>query len=285
MRSRSHAIVLVVAAVLVGAAFGQESGGTPASTADVAIESAAIGALRIVPAGRQVFDIATGETVLPDGGVIFAAEGSIRLEAPRIRYVEGRYVEAEDARVEGDVGTATAASVRFDLESGVIVFQGRTAGDDDGGDAADGTSADRGGSGSDESNGGGAESTAEGASAGADDGAAGVVLRRDELRLEATSLTYWTAEGVAVLEGPVVGTDPDLEAGRVLVDVASGVALLESPYVYRGGLLTLQASEPGSRLQLDPVEVDGASSFDARTDLSPDVLDRFARWLVSPPGE
>jgi hypothetical protein len=80
-------------------------------------DSAPVARLTVVPDGEQRLDLSTGETVLPDGGTIVDAQTGLELEAERIRYVEGAWIEAEGASAETLGGVLTAPALRIDLES------------------------------------------------------------------------------------------------------------------------------------------------------------------------
>lgn len=73
--------------------------------------------LTVVPDGEQAFDLLSGETTLPDGGTIVDTETGVTLRAAFIRYVEGAYIEAQDAHAETAGGMLTAPTLRIDVPS------------------------------------------------------------------------------------------------------------------------------------------------------------------------
>src|SRR5690606_39950184 len=75
-------------------------------SSDVCSSDLAFAALVITSHGRQVFDITTGLTTLPDGGRIYDALTDVEVEAALIEYVEGQYIDASDRKsvVEGKRG-------------------------------------------------------------------------------------------------------------------------------------------------------------------------------------
>lgn len=80
--------------------------------------------LSVVAKGEQRFDIATGVTTLPEGGKVTDAERGIYLESSYIEYLEGSYVEAQGAVVEGRFGRFSAERLRLDLKSGELRASG-----------------------------------------------------------------------------------------------------------------------------------------------------------------
>lgn len=72
-------------------------------------------ALTIRPNGPEELDLTTGVTTLPQGGTVaYKAEG-VTLSGTFIRYLEGQFIEVEEATVQGTFGTLTAPSLRFDV--------------------------------------------------------------------------------------------------------------------------------------------------------------------------
>lgn len=80
--------------------------------------------LTVTPTGRQQFDIATGVTSLPDGGIITDQTTGVQLRAGHIEYLAGVFVQAAGAQVNGDFGQVSAESLRLDLEAGVLNANG-----------------------------------------------------------------------------------------------------------------------------------------------------------------
>lgn len=81
-------------------------------------------ALAVEAKGRQQYDITTGITSMPDGGVITDQSTGVHLEANSIVYLAGAYVEARGASVEGSFGRVTAGSLHLDLVTGVLSADG-----------------------------------------------------------------------------------------------------------------------------------------------------------------
>lgn len=80
--------------------------------------------LSITASGRQLFDITTGMTILPDGGVVTDKATGVELVAGHIEYLAGQFVEAIDAEVSGDFGAVSADLLVLDLEAGVLEASG-----------------------------------------------------------------------------------------------------------------------------------------------------------------
>jgi len=106
-----------------------------------------------------------------------------------------------------------------------------------------------------------------------------LALTRHALRLTAVRLTYDAGRQVADFTGPVTGAAPDFQASRLLLDAASGNVLLVGDYRYASGPLTLTAPEGGGRLELKLHQVNGSPVYDAATDVSSELLARFAAEL------
>lgn len=104
----SHALSAVLAAMLVA----------------TAVAAAPFAALTVTPAGTQQYDMTTGITTLPDGGSIVDQDTGVALEAQRIVYLAGVYVEAWGVRVAGTFGEVDAEELRIDLVAGVLTATG-----------------------------------------------------------------------------------------------------------------------------------------------------------------
>lgn len=74
-------------------------------------------ALTIRPNGSEAFDLATGVTTLPEGGTVSYKDEGVVLGGSVIRYLEGDFIEIEEATVEGDFGTLSAPALRFEVAS------------------------------------------------------------------------------------------------------------------------------------------------------------------------
>lgn len=80
--------------------------------------------LTVIAYGEQRLDLATGRTVLIDGGEVVDRRSGVRLQASWIAYADGREVEARGARLDGDLGSVEADVVRIDLAEGRVRAQG-----------------------------------------------------------------------------------------------------------------------------------------------------------------
>ena len=88
--------------------------------------------LSVTAHGRQRLDLASGRTVLEDGGELTDRRSGVRLVAAWIAYAEGVEVVAREARIEGDLGSVVAAEVTVDLASGRLTATGGVAWERDG---------------------------------------------------------------------------------------------------------------------------------------------------------
>jgi hypothetical protein len=94
-------------------AFAQEA--TEPATSGA--EDDAVARLEVVSTGEQTLDVLTGETVLVDGGVIIDRKTGLELNAPSIRYVQGDFIQAENASARMAGGMFTAATMRVDVDA------------------------------------------------------------------------------------------------------------------------------------------------------------------------
>ncbi len=188
-------------------------------------------ALTVTPTGRQQFDIATGITELPDGGVITDQATGVELQAGYIEYLAGVFVTADDARVHGEFGVVSAETLHIDLQTGVLSANG------------------------------------------------GLSLQREGLTINAGSLVYYGDRQVAVFDGGVEASGPAFEADRLYLDVATGDVLLVGRYVFQDSLFTMTSPEAGGQLELRMVLRDGEPTYDAATEVRPELLRRFEGLL------
>jgi len=72
-------------------------------------------ALSIQARGPQTFDLSTGITTLPEGGVIRDRREDVTLEGSFIRYREGDFIEVRGATVRGAFGSVRAPELRFEV--------------------------------------------------------------------------------------------------------------------------------------------------------------------------
>ena len=106
-----------------------------------------------------------------------------------------------------------------------------------------------------------------------------LALERDGLTVTAGTLRYDALMQVAVFDGGVTGTQPGFETDRLLLDARTGDVLLDGHYRYQGELFTMSSPEEGGRLELRFQLIDGHASYDAATEVRPDLLERFAAFL------
>ena len=106
-----------------------------------------------------------------------------------------------------------------------------------------------------------------------------LALERDGLTVTAGTLRYDALRQVAVFDGGVTGTQPGFETDRLLLDARTGDVLLDGHYRYQGELFTMTSPEEGGRLELRFHLIDGHASYDAATEVRPDLLERFAAFL------
>ncbi len=72
-------------------------------------------ALTVIAYGEQHFDLATGITILPQGGEIVDQEAGVILKGAFVRYQEEVFVEVEDATLVTPQGEIRAQAVYLDL--------------------------------------------------------------------------------------------------------------------------------------------------------------------------
>lgn len=80
-------------------------------------------ALTIRPTGPEQLDLETGVTTLPEGGEISYRQEGVTLRGSFIRYLEGTFVEVEEAVVEGEFGTLEAPQLRFDVAAQTLIAE------------------------------------------------------------------------------------------------------------------------------------------------------------------
>ena len=85
---------------------------------------APVAELTVVAYGAQRLDLATGRTVLDDGGEVTDRASGVRMTAAWIAYVDGASLEAHDATIDGDLGRVRAARVVIDLALGLVRAEG-----------------------------------------------------------------------------------------------------------------------------------------------------------------
>ncbi len=104
-------------------------------------------------------------------------------------------------------------------------------------------------------------------------------LERDCLTVTSGALRFYALSAIAVFDGGVTGTEPAFNAERVLLDVVNGDVLLVGNYSFTSGLFTMNSPTEGGRLELRLQEVEGIIVYDAATDVSPELLQRFSAHL------
>lgn len=86
-----------------------------------------IAELEVTAYGRQRIDLASGRTVLEDGGELIERRSGVRLVAAWIAYTEGIDVSARDVSIDGDVGLVDAPLVVIDLVASRLTASGGVA--------------------------------------------------------------------------------------------------------------------------------------------------------------
>ena len=104
--------ILVLAALAISGAGWSQSG---------------IAELEVTAYGRQRIDLASGRTVLEDGGELIERGSGVRLVAAWIAYAEGIEVSARDVSIDGDIGLVDAPLVVIDLAAGRLTASGGVA--------------------------------------------------------------------------------------------------------------------------------------------------------------
>jgi hypothetical protein len=99
--------------------------------------------------------------------------------------------------------------------------------------------------------------------------------------ITATTVTFDAREGWATARGDVTGSDPVFTAAALHVDVDSGRLVLEGPYRYEDGLMSLRSEDPLARLQLTPLldGDDALEGYDVGTRLDDDLVARLETVL------
>ncbi len=196
-----------------------------------AIANAPFAALAVTAFGKQVYDITTGVTSLPEGGTITDQDTGVSLEAKRIEYRAQDFVKAWGVSLDGTFGRVAADTLDIDLAAGLLTASG------------------------------------------------GLRLERDALSVDAFTLQFDANSQIAVFGGGVRSTEPNFVADRVLLDVVNGDVLLDGEYLYEGGVFAMRSPEGGGILALKLVVQDGVSSYDAATEMTPEMLARFVGYL------
>lgn len=87
-------------------------------------ETAPFAALTVTPDGPQRYDITTGVTTLPKGGLVVDQDTGVKLQAASMQYVEGASIDATDASVTGSFGRLVATSIHIDVPAGTLRASG-----------------------------------------------------------------------------------------------------------------------------------------------------------------
>ncbi len=103
----------------------------------------------------------------------------------------------------------------------------------------------------------------------------GVAFTGDALELSADTIELNLNDDVAVLQGRVSSTSPELTSETVLADTQGAQAVLVGPYTYQSGPVVLRGNV-GKTLALI---WNKAGEVSASSTLSPDVQERFAAYL------
>jgi hypothetical protein len=80
--------------------------------------------LTVTAFGRQRFDLASGRTVLVDGGVVVDRRSGVRMEADWVSYAEGVDIVARGVRLDGGLGRVAAPELAIDLVRGRLWASG-----------------------------------------------------------------------------------------------------------------------------------------------------------------
>ena len=104
-------------------------------------------------------------------------------------------------------------------------------------------------------------------------------LQRDGLALTAERVHYDAATAIVDFAGSVGADAPAFKAERVLLDARNGDVLLVGRYSYQNGIISLESPAAGGLLQLRLSTQSEVPVYDASTEVSPDLLARFAAAL------
>jgi hypothetical protein len=88
---------------------------------------AGVAELEALAYGRQRIDLASGRTILEDGGELIERGSGVRLVAAWIAYAEGVEVSARDVTIEGELGHVAAPRLTMDLVAGRLTASGGVA--------------------------------------------------------------------------------------------------------------------------------------------------------------
>ena len=88
---------------------------------------AGVAELEAIAYGRQRIDLASGRTILEDGGELIERGSGVRLVAAWIAYAEGVEVAARDVSIEGDLGHVEAGTLLIDLVAARLTASGGVA--------------------------------------------------------------------------------------------------------------------------------------------------------------
>lgn len=110
----------------------------------------------------------------------------------------------------------------------------------------------------------------------------GTTLRANGgLVVDSANVTVYLKPGIAVGQGNIQSSDPPFSSASIVVDTLGDKALLVAPYEYRDGPFTLRSNTPGDLLQVIwYYEADGSTSFEASSQVDPDLYNSLARYLV-----
>jgi len=79
----------------------------------VLLLAAEFAAISIEPYGDSVYDLASGVTTLPQGGVIHDNENNLSIDASFIEYKEGEYIKAKEAKMETENMHFAATEIEY----------------------------------------------------------------------------------------------------------------------------------------------------------------------------
>jgi len=90
----------------------------------VLLLAAKFAALSIEPYGDSVYDLASGVTTLPQGGVIHDNENDLSIDASYIEYKEGEYIKAKQAKVDTEDAQFGTAELEYLPETDRALLKG-----------------------------------------------------------------------------------------------------------------------------------------------------------------
>jgi len=93
--------------------------------------AAEFAAISIQPYGDSVYDLASGVTTLPQGGVIHDNQNGLSIDAAYIEYKEGEYIKAQKAKMEADRVRFAASEMEYLPAQDLAILSGGVSLDTD----------------------------------------------------------------------------------------------------------------------------------------------------------